>query len=105
MGPVPSGRLHPDRRHLGGLVRPPTDAQKRVLAFILSFQSEHGMPPTLREIARHIGGVSTNGPASHVAGLISKGLLRRQPMLARGLSLTAAGYLCLQKPVVTRGGP
>lgn len=101
MGLVPAGRRHP-----GGRVRragPPTDAQKRVLGFIRSFQSDNGMPPTLREICRHMGATSTNAAAAHIAALIEKGLLRRRPMLARGLSLTGEGYLCLQKPIVTRG--
>jgi len=99
VGLVPAGWSHTG----GGRVSPPTEAQKRVLAFILSFTADNGMPPTLREICHHIGASSSNAAASFVAALIDKGLLRRRPMLARGLSLTAEGYLCLQKPFVTRG--
>lgn len=81
----------------------PTVGQKRVLAFIKAFQAEHGMPPTLREICQHIGATSTNAASTFVRGLIRKGLLERRPMIARGLRLTGEGYLCLQKPIVTRG--
>lgn len=81
----------------------PTEWQKRVLAFIKAHQAEHGMPPTLREICHHIGASSSNAAATAVNALIKKGLLRRRPMISRGLALTAEGYLCLQPPIVTRG--
>lgn len=86
-------------------MRPPTDRQKRVLQFVLSFQGDNGMPPTLREIAKHMGVVSTNAANDYVRALVKRGLLRRRPLISRGLTLTAEGYLCLQKPIVTRGGP
>lgn len=81
----------------------PTEGQKRVLAFIHTFQRDNGMPPTLREICKHLGASSSNAAATFIDGLIKKGLLRRRPMISRGLALTAEGYLCLQKPIVTRG--
>jgi repressor LexA len=85
-------------------VRPPTDKQKSVLQFIRSYQADNGMPPTLREIAKHMGVVSTNAANDYIRALVKRGLLRRRPLISRGLSLTAEGYLCLQKPIVTRGG-
>jgi len=86
-------------------VSPPTEPQKRVLEFIHVFQVEHGMPPTQREICQHIGASSSNAAATFIRALITKGLLERRPMIARGLKLTGKGYLCLRKPIVTRGGP
>lgn len=100
MGLVPARR-----RHTGGRMKEATETQKRVLRFILAFKADNGMPPTLRDICRHLGATSTYAAHGHIAALVKKGLLKHKPMVARGLSLTGEGYLCIQKPVGTRHEP
>ncbi len=47
-----------------------------------------GRPPTMREIATHLGIRSINGINDHLRALESKGYLRRDSMKARGLALS-----------------
>jgi repressor LexA len=82
-----------------------TEKQKAVLRFIHESRAATGLPPSLRDICRHIGARSSNAAHDLVAALIKKGLLRRKPLVARGLSLTAEGYLCIQRPIGTRHEP
>jgi repressor LexA len=53
-----------------------TPRQAEVLAFILSFQAENGMPPTRVEIAAHFGWSSANAAQDHIRALTRKGALR-----------------------------
>ena len=84
-----------------------TDVQRRVLEFMERYASRHGMPPTVREIARHFGISSPNGVAVHLAALERKGYLRRRAGLARGIefvrrrsrSLPVAGTIAAGRPV------
>jgi repressor LexA len=57
--------------------------QQEVLDFIRSHQSEHGVVPTLREIARHFEFRSMTAAADHVRSLRRKGYLAHTPRLAR----------------------
>lgn len=57
--------------------------QQQVLDFIRIFQSQQGVIPTLREIARHFGFRSMTAAADHVRALQRKGCLAHQPRLAR----------------------
>lgn len=66
----------------------PTDRQKRVLDFITDFTVEHGMPPTIREIAAGLGFASTNSVAGHLSALRRKDLLERASGKARGLKVS-----------------
>jgi SOS-response transcriptional repressor LexA len=74
-----------------GKGRPPTERQAEVLRFIARSISEHGFPPTLREVCLGLGLVSTNGASDHITGLIRKGMVTRAPLISRGIALTAAG--------------
>ena len=65
--------------------RPLTERQARVLAFVVDRVLTVGLPPTLREIADHMGIASTHGAAEHVAALVRKGALVQSPGLSRGL--------------------
>jgi len=68
-------------------VRPLTDRQRDVMAFIAEEVVRHDRPPTLREIGArfHIG--STNGVRSLLGALERKGYLRRRRYLSRGIEL------------------
>ena len=60
-----------------------TARQLEILNFIRSHQSEQGVVPSLREIARHFGFRSMTAAADHVRALRRKGHLAHSPRLAR----------------------
>jgi repressor LexA len=71
------------------VVRDMTPAQARVFQFVVSSLAEVGYPPTLREVARHIGrGISS--AQLHLEALARKGYLRRDPGTMRGIRLVRA---------------
>ena len=65
-----------------------TDRQRRVLDAIQDCLRRQGYPPTVRELAQHLG-VSIGTVQAHLRALERKGVLKRRPFQARGLSLTA----------------
>lgn len=75
-------------------MRPPpalTRRQRQIVDFLRAYGAEHGMSPTLEEIASHFG-VNKVTVFGHVAELERKGLLRRTaPGVSRGLQLLAHG--------------
>lgn len=62
-----------------------TDRQQQVLGYIRQSITEHGYPPTLREIGAHMGIRSTNGVNDHLRALERKGYLTREDMKSRAL--------------------
>lgn len=70
----------------------PTAKQAAVLAYVVAYADEHGIPPTLREIGAEFGITSVNGVRQHLVALIRKGLLRSAGKgFARGHVPTPAG--------------
>ncbi len=67
-------------------MKPLTDRQQTVLAFVEEFCSRQGYPPTVREVAAAFG-IQPRAAADHLAALKRKGYLHREPGLSRGLSL------------------
>jgi repressor LexA len=67
---------------------PLTNQQQRVLTVIQDQLRRQGYPPTVRELARHLG-VSIGTVQAHLRALERKGALKRRPFQARGLYLTA----------------
>jgi len=65
-----------------------TRRQRQVLDFIREHLDGQGYPPTLREIAAHLGISGTLGVSKHLAALERKGYLQRHAGSSRGLSLT-----------------
>jgi len=65
-----------------------TDQQRRVLDTIQDCLKRQGFPPTVRELAEHLG-VSIGTVQAHLRALERKGALKRRPFQARGLYLTA----------------
>jgi repressor LexA len=69
-----------------------TDRQRQTLTFIAAYLAANDCPPTLQEIAAHLGVVGNLGVLRHLRVLERKGYLRRRPG-ARGIVLAArAGY-------------
>ena len=59
--------------------RATTDKQQRILDVIRTFSSEHGYPPSVREIGERVGLSSSSTVQSHLKTLERHGLLRRDP--------------------------
>ncbi len=71
--------------HDDGPMVPLTVRQREVLSFILTYRSDRGVSPTLREIAEHFGFASPAGAQKHVVALEEKGYLIRPKGRHRGL--------------------
>lgn len=65
-----------------------TKRQRDVLEFVEGRITDHGTPPTIREIGARFRIASTNGVRAHLSAIIKKGYLRKHDSLARGLELT-----------------
>lgn len=63
-----------------------TERQKAILEFVRQ-QTEKGVSPTVREIARHFGFASTNAVHSHLQLLEKKGEIRREAGRTRNIVL------------------
>jgi repressor LexA len=69
-------------------MKPLTDKQQLVLAFVEEFVARRGYPPTVREVAAHFR-IQPRAAADHLAALKRKGRLHREPGRSRGLTLAA----------------
>ncbi len=67
-------------------MKPLTDRQQKVLAFVEEFCERQGYPPTVREVAAAFA-IQPRAAADHLAALKRKGYLHREPGVSRGLSL------------------
>ncbi len=65
--------------------RAATEKQRRILEVIREFSSEHGYPPSVREIGERVGLSSSSTVQSHLKTLERCGLLRRDPTKPRAL--------------------
>ena len=64
-----------------------TKRQQEIFDFIKSYGSEHGYPPTVRDIGKAIGLTSSSTVHAHLANLEKIGLLRRDPSKPRALEV------------------
>jgi repressor LexA len=64
-----------------------TKRQQEIFEFIKRYSSEHGYPPTVRDIGKAIGLTSSSTVHAHLANLEKLGLLRRDPTKPRALEL------------------
>ncbi|MCW2950525.1 MAG: SOS-response transcriptional repressor, LexA [Thermoleophilia bacterium] len=62
-----------------------TDRQLAVLEVVRSYASEHGYPPTVREIGAALGLASSSTVHSHLAALERAGIIERDPTKPRAL--------------------
>ena len=77
--------------------------QEQVLEFLINFNTEHGFPPTIRELCRHFGFKSLNTAHFHLRSLEKKGYIQVHPGKGRGITLPGARPLSeRQMPVVGR---
>lgn len=64
-----------------------TEKQRQILDFIVERVSEHGLPPTLREIAEKFGLQSVRSVQTHLDALAKKGFIRRLAGKSRGIEV------------------
>jgi len=64
-----------------------TERQQRVFKFIQSHFKKYGYPPTIREIAHHVGVKWNHGIERHLDALEKKGYLKRSKDKSRGIQL------------------
>ena len=64
-----------------------TKRQQEIFEFIKKYSSQHGYPPTVRDIGKAIGLTSSSTVHTHLANLEKIGLLRRDPSKPRALEL------------------
>ncbi len=77
-----------------------TARQQRVLDIINDFIERIGCPPTLREIAEHLGVNGTMGVMKHLKALETKGFLIRQEGSSRGIVLPPPTSQATSLPIV-----
>jgi repressor LexA len=68
-----------------------TPKQRKVLEFIRD-KIQNNLPPTIREIARHMGFSSTGTVRDYLAALERKGYLKRQSSKSRAIELLGEVY-------------
>jgi repressor LexA len=64
-----------------------TDRQGEILDFIKRYLSEHGYPPTVRDIGQAVGLTSSSTVHAHLANLEKAGAIRRDPTKPRALEV------------------
>lgn len=60
---------------------------EQVLAFLREYIGEKGYPPSVRDIMRGCGLVSTAAADYHIKKLVALGAIRQTPRVARGIAL------------------
>ena len=64
-----------------------TKRQQEIFDFIKRYSSQHGYPPTVRDIGKAVGLASSSTVHAHLANLEKIGLLRRDPTKPRAIEL------------------
>lgn len=73
-------------------MKPLTDRQAQVLAFMQQKLIENGYPPTVREIGGAIGVSSPSTVHSHLTHLEEKGYIQRDPSKPRAIKILIGGF-------------
>ncbi|MCC7368894.1 MAG: transcriptional repressor LexA [Chloroflexi bacterium] len=64
-----------------------SDRQQRILDFLAEYTSDHGYPPSIREIGQAVGISSTSVVDYNLRALERSGMIRRDREVSRGLGL------------------
>ena len=65
----------------------------RILMYIMQYTTEHGYPPSVREIGENVGLKSTSSVHSHLEKMETEGLIKRDPSMPRKITITANEYI------------
>ncbi len=82
-----------------------TAKQREMLDAVQDWIREYGRPPTLREMAVRMGVSSTNAIRDHLRSLETKGFLKREARLSRGLEVIQGGKTDEPTPLATAERP
>ena len=83
-------------------MKPLTHRQRELLAFIEDYIDQNGYPPSIREMASHMGIRSTNGVNDHLKALERKGFILRNPgSKSRAISLAKPRQASLPKGITS----
>lgn len=66
---------------------PLTARQQEALAVIERHHAEHGYGPSIRDVGRALGGITTNGVVYHLRALRTKGYITFDALKARSITL------------------
>lgn len=69
------------------LIKQGEKRRKAIITFITKYQKQHGMAPTISEIADAVGLGSPNATRNHLHKLQEQGLISMRPRVARGITL------------------
>ncbi len=75
-----------------------TERQKQILDFVDSFQVREGFPPSLREICKALGLVSTGSLMKHIRSLETEGLIKGTPGSKRAWKVVDSS--CKKEPFI-----
>ena len=64
-----------------------TKRQQEIFDFIKRYSSQHGYPPTVRDIGKAVGLTSSSTVHAHLANLEKLGMLRRDPSKPRAIEM------------------
>jgi repressor LexA len=78
-----------------------TKRQQEIFDFIKRYSSQHGYPPTVRDIGKAIGLTSSSTVHAHLANLEKVGVLRRDPTKPRAMEILDKA----RKAVIPQGLP
>jgi repressor LexA len=82
-----------------------TKRQQEIFDFIKRYSSEHGYPPTVRDIGKAVGLASSSTVHAHLANLEKLGLLRRDPSKPRAIELLDRAGAAVVEGVRALGKP
>ncbi len=85
-----------------------TDIQKKILEHLIEQIKGKGIPPTLAEVARHVGYKNRATVQQHLSAIEKKGYIRKSSKLSRGIELTLEDKFFVPRPVlgeVAAGSP
>ena len=68
-----------------------TEKQRQIYQFIVSFQQDHGYPPSVREIGEHMGLKSPSTVHFHLKGLEEAGVIIKAEGKTRAITLSGTG--------------
>jgi repressor LexA len=76
-----------------------TKRQQEIFDYVKRYVSEHGYPPTVRDIGKAIGLASSSTVHAHLANLEKLGMLRRDPTKPRAIEVLKDKALEVVTPV------
>jgi len=79
------------------------NTKDKIVEFLKDFTEKKGFPPSVREIAGHLGFKSTKAIKVHLDELAEKGIINKKKGVARGISLRETGMPIIGR--VTAGKP